>query len=1504
MKQQGWWCVVALALALGSGCAQEVGDIDRTQPNKVLKSDLTGTWYMVETVTEVPAGSAASFVGETGRTEKIRWEVQESLLLAYRSYPLAPGSDNVDGGVDYDDRRYTEQPVAAYAILSHFDVVRDYATATGEQSNVVVENTSDRPWFERSYMRVDWSRNLLVNFDFLTPWLTTPIQASYTVDAERGEARGIYFERDARGELAYFDLPQRLLVEPDLYGCIISSPWYGWGTEDCASSEIEVVTAFARTPEERDYEPQPYTDQDMTRFGYFRSERYVFDPQRGVLESTRSRYINRHNIWKNSYQKDAVGRYVRNADGARVPIPVAEREVKAVPYYLSAGFPEDALLREAAAETMAQWDAVGREAVAVAQGVPVEEVPEVFALCHNPVEAGDSAACGEVGFAPRPGDLRYSVLGWVEAPQQLGPLGYGPAITDPETGEILSGRAFNYGEGLNTYASYGVDVVRFANGDLSGPELVDLDFARAEVQRRARATADLDRVAPELKAAPLAGVRDRSPERLGLREARRRTPRAFAPEAVTRRLEAAEAGGLGARLGGNGELGKALGAHLGAPVDGLPEDVRAALSPVRWLNPTALKVRHQARRRAMARSVDLADMIDPNVLGLARAYAGRTDYDTIWRELRAELFKATALHEVGHSVGLRHNFQASYDALNYHPEYWALRTETMRPLETMFDLYASNGLTEAQLDGRMREFQYASIMDYGLTFNSDWKGLGRYDRAALVYGYTAGSVADGAACDTDGDARVAGLEGGCLVRTAGFVETFAKPAGALGEAGEILTSRDEYGFTFDDPTSVIIPWAERWHYTTLMQGFPAMEDAFDRRWTRLGDYAAAKQGEASARLVRVPYLFCSDEWEGALLSCRVFDGGADPFELTQNIINDYRSFYWFVNFKRDRLGWDPIDALYRYFFYSFLPLSDVFQSWYLAPEGADEAMDNYWWIAINAGFNLLAEVLATPPYGTFCEGRDGSLVHLSDEPGQSREQTNAYYLDVYCKEGGAFYNVPQGEGRRRFSVYDVDSGYNYGFLPLEAGHYWATLAAFWALVDPEAYVLGTDADVGTFAISYYDFFDQEIHQLVNAVMTEDYNAYSPVLEITGEDASGMPTGRLRYPVLSPVYDSARALLINPEDGSPVDAAQGPPRARAALCEPCGSNADCNGHTGSIGGTFCQPIDESGALYCLQDCTDDAGRCEDDEVCDDAGNCVPEDAVCDDKVDRCGRLHPLGQCPSGEVCVAGGCEAIWPVVETDATFALVDDMMFYGMLYTTFSYSARYNDQINVFKMGTGEEVEAGEGFEVVSFVDPISGERYGAVAESCGDASGATGGPQGICAPCLGHDACAGYTGELGGTYCQPLEDGGQDYFCFLDCTDDPSVCGPGFTCDGLGNCVPQGGSCDGLEAACGPGAPLGTCAEGSTCVEGTCVEPAPLSPRCAYQLATLSGAAQLVLRGQELVEAYNAALEAYWSDDGSDAARELSLYRAFSRARFDLEGHLSKINVIRAVYAIFGKVY
>jgi hypothetical protein len=152
------------------------------------------------------------------------------------------------------------------------------------------------------------------------------------------------------------------------------------------------------------------------------------------------------------------------------------------------------------------------------------------------------------------------------------------------------------------------------------------------------------------------------------------------------------------------------------------------------------------------------------------------------------------------------------------------------------------------------------------------------------------------------------------------------------------------------------------------------------------------------------------------------------------------------------------------------------------------------------------------------------------------------------------------------------------------------------------------------------------------------------------------------------------------------------------------------------------------------------------------------------------------------------------------------------------------------------------------------------------------------------------------------VDPGDAVYYCLLDCTEGPAGCPSGTTCDAVGNCVPDDASCAGDTASCSPAAPYGSCPSGETCAGGECV--ARGSSQCAFGLTDDSGAAQIVERGQILARRYNETLAAYWSDDGSNPTREDRLFREFSRAEWELENHITKINDIRAVYSVFGKIF
>src|SRR5690606_23940711 len=150
--------------------------------------------------------------------------------------------------------------------------------------------------------------------------------------------------------------------------------------------------------------------------------------------------------------------------------------------------------------------------------------------------------------------------------------------------------------------------------------------------------------------------------------------------------------------------------------------------------------------------VDFGDFADEGLLGLAREITravgareaiewngvsytmhnedGSIDYEKVRQMMLHPIMSGLTLHEVGHTLGLRHNFSGSFDALNYHARYWELRDDgNMRPR-------AWDPMTQAEVDGRINEYAYSTVMDYGHNFVvTDAQGIGHYDHAAIKMGY-------------------------------------------------------------------------------------------------------------------------------------------------------------------------------------------------------------------------------------------------------------------------------------------------------------------------------------------------------------------------------------------------------------------------------------------------------------------------------------------------------------------------------------------------------------------------------------------------------------------------------------------------------------------------------------------------------------------------------------------------------------------------------------------------
>ena len=117
------------------------------------------------------------------------------------------------------------------------------------------------------------------------------------------------------------------------------------------------------------------------------------------------------------------------------------------------------------------------EASALAIGA-IAAMDPIIVLCHNPVVAGDHAACGKAGLVARPGDLRYNIVLNVESPQTPSPWGIMVDGNDPLTGEKVAGSMNVWTHATDIAAQQVVDLVRYINGELTTEQITNGSYVR------------------------------------------------------------------------------------------------------------------------------------------------------------------------------------------------------------------------------------------------------------------------------------------------------------------------------------------------------------------------------------------------------------------------------------------------------------------------------------------------------------------------------------------------------------------------------------------------------------------------------------------------------------------------------------------------------------------------------------------------------------------------------------------------------------------------------------------------------------------------------------------------------------------------------------------------------------------------------------------------------------------------------------------------------------------
>lgn len=309
------------------GCAEERAPINRVQANALAKSFFVGDdlandsdnpeFWTQGTVVDVGYGAAqdglftSTYAQPVGR---LKWQVTEDLLIGRLTYERVQDSDGKKGVGPSTNQGVI---VAAYPIESHFDIRYDYNPSTGEEMNVLVENTTDRTWDKREYFRVDWSRNLNVDsYDFDTLSMLGVYggveyeSLKYYVN-DPNDPDAPHFDPDT----GYFDITNKAFAKPKMIdlshlgwgidkfpACMLDNDFFGGSAPSgtCNPVELTIRQSFRRVVD-RDYEPANWDGKRFSAYGIFYNDRSGYARNYGMSDDKWYRFAHRYNIWERSH---------------------------------------------------------------------------------------------------------------------------------------------------------------------------------------------------------------------------------------------------------------------------------------------------------------------------------------------------------------------------------------------------------------------------------------------------------------------------------------------------------------------------------------------------------------------------------------------------------------------------------------------------------------------------------------------------------------------------------------------------------------------------------------------------------------------------------------------------------------------------------------------------------------------------------------------------------------------------------------------------------------------------------------------------------------------------------------------------------------------------------------------------------------------------------------------------------------------------------------------------
>ncbi len=462
----------------------------------------------------------------------------------------------------------------------------------------------------------------------------------------------------------------------------------------------------------------------------------------------------------------------------------------------------------------------------------------------------------------KPGDLRNTMINLVE--DIASPLiGYGPSVANPKTGEIVKAHTNMYKGSLESYAPYTYASIRAfeenmkkslatiprRGGNAPGSSanvgtstnsprntganatLAQSKYQKALIQiEKIFKSKKTDLKLPQSMAiieSELARIKNRKYERISFKTLASKIRQAFEKENYN-----------GSQL-----------TQLKRILNSL-ERKEKGLNALRRNNGyTTDMFNFQALGKVTIDDIDVVQGIRDSK-GVLRPWTRLTvsQRQRLTEILVTHAYVPTLIHELGHNIGLRHNFEGSADKNNY----W---TEKNR-----------------KILGLRSGAAHSSIMDYAYSGLNELSTFGPYDIAALLFAYN----------------REVATIGQCR------------------ESGEVRHGNDQTPICKD----IINKHKDDIFFHNINDKLATANSNSGKKPIVTINPISGTLGGMNPS-TRIPFKYCTDENAGTSLMCNRFDEGSNEVEVVNYMIQDYQESYALRNIRWRRKNMNESDHIWH-----------------------------------------------------------------------------------------------------------------------------------------------------------------------------------------------------------------------------------------------------------------------------------------------------------------------------------------------------------------------------------------------------------------------------------------------------------------------------------------------------------------------------------------------------------------------------------------------------------------